>query len=265
MNGMLKIQQLTVEVASKILISDISFDLEQGGYLCILGPNGAGKSTLLKALMGIVETTSGEITLNQQAVSRLSQKQRAQHISYVPQAHGRQLNFNVADFIKMGRFPYHSAFSDWTLKDQQAMDRAIEITNVTDFLSRQMQTLSGGESQRVMIAAALCQQTPLLLLDEPTSFLDPHHQVEVHQLIRQLNQQHNISIIEVSHDLNHAAHHSKHILALKNGKTLWYGKSPELLQASHLQELYDQQFVFTPHPQTGAMVALPCELSSDAS
>jgi len=264
MNGILNVQQLSVEVANKILISDISFQLNQGDYLCILGPNGAGKSTLLKGLMGINKTASGEITLNQHPLSQLSQKQRAQQISYVPQAHGYQLNFTVADFIKMGRFPYRSAFSDWTSADQQAMDRAIAITNVTEFLARQMPTLSGGESQRVMIAAALCQQTPILLLDEPTSFLDPHHQVEVHQLIRQLNQQHNISIIEVSHDLNHAAHHSKHILALKNGTKLWYGKSAELLQTCHLQALYDQQFVFTPHPQTGAMVALPCELSSDA-
>ncbi len=265
MNGILNVHQLHVEVASKILISDISFDINQGDYLCILGPNGAGKSTLLKALMGIVKTTSGEITLNQQPLSQLSQKMRAQHISYVPQAHGRQVNFSVIDFIKMGRFPYHSAFSDWTLADKQAMDRAIDITKIADFLSRQMQTLSGGESQRVMIAAALCQQTPLLLLDEPTSFLDPHHQVEMHQLIRQLNQQHNISIIEVSHDLNHAAHHSKHILALKHGKILWYGPSAKILKTSHLQALYDQQFVFTAHPQTGAMVALPCELAGEMS
>jgi len=106
----------------------------------------------------------------------------------------------------------------------------------------------------------LCQQTPLLLLDEPTSFLDPHHQVEVHQLIQNLNQQHNISIIEVSHDLNHAAQHSKHILALKQGKNIWHGPSSELLETSRLQALYEQQFVFTTHPQTGAVVALPSEL-----
>lgn len=260
---MLNIDQLSVEVTSKILLSEISFQLKQGDYLCILGPNGAGKSTLLKAIMGIIKTYSGEISLNKKNLFQLSQKQVAQHISYVPQAHGRQLNFNVADFIKMGRYPYHSAFSEWTSKDKDAVDRAISITNVTEFLSRQMQTLSGGESQRVMIAAALCQQTPLLLLDEPTSFLDPHHQVEVHQLIKQLNEKHNISIIEVSHDLNHAAQHSQHILALKNGKKLWYGASNDILNAAHLLALYDQQFVFTRHPQTGAMVALPSELSHD--
>lgn len=261
---MLHIKQLSVEINNKLLISEISFRLQQGDYLCILGPNGAGKSTLLKALMGIIKTQSGDIMLNEHALSKLSQKQLAQHISYVPQAHGRQLNFNVADFIKMGRYPYHTAFSEWTSKDKHAMDRAIDITNITAFLSRQMQTLSGGESQRVMIAAALCQQTPILLLDEPTSFLDPHHQVEVHQLIRHLNEQHNISIIEVSHDLNHAAQHSKHILALKHGKTLWYGQSAEIIQSSQLQDLYDQQFVFTAHPQTGVMIALPSELSGDS-
>ncbi len=261
---MLDVKQLSVKTDNKRLIFEISFHLEHADYLCILGPNGAGKSTLLKALMGIVKTCSGDITLNKQSLVKLSQKQLAQHISYVPQAHSHQLNFNVRDFIKMSRYPYQSVLSEWTLKDKQAMERAIDITNISAFLSRQMQTLSGGESQRVMIAAALCQQTPLLLLDEPTSFLDPHHQVEVHQLIRHLNEQHNISIIEVSHDLNHAAQHSKHILALKHGKTLWYGQSSDIIQSSHLHALYDQQFVFTAHPQTGLMIALPSELSGDS-
>ncbi|RKZ96365.1 MAG: ABC transporter ATP-binding protein [Gammaproteobacteria bacterium] len=259
MTKLLDVSDITVKVDDKILLSDTSFQLQQGDYLCVLGPNGAGKSTLLKTLMGIIKPTAGTIFLNQQSLSQLSQKHLAQQLSYVPQAHGRQLHFTVADFIKMGRYAYHTAFSDWLAEDQHAMDQAISITDTEPFLHRQMNTLSGGEVQRVMIAAALCQQTPLLLLDEPTSFLDPHHQVEVHQLIRQLNEQHNITIIEVSHDLNHAGQHSKHILALKQGKTLWYGDSSDLLQASHLHDLYGQQFVFTNHPQTGAVVALPSE------
>ncbi len=261
MTTLLDVSDITVKVDGKFLLSDISFQLQQGDYLCVLGPNGAGKSTLLKTLMGIIKPTAGTIFLNQQPVSQLKQKYIAQQLSYVPQAHGRQLHFIVADFIKMGRYAYHTAFSDWLAEDQQAMDHAIKITDTEAFLKRQMDTLSGGEVQRVMIAAALCQQTPLLLLDESTSFLDPHHQVEVHQLIRQLNEQHNISIIEVSHDLNHAGQHSKHILALKQGKTLWYGNSADLLQESHLHDLYGQQFVFTNHPQTGAVVALPSESS----
>lgn len=259
MTHLLNVSDLSVNIADKTLLSTISFELPQGDYLCILGPNGAGKSTLLKAVIGIVETSSGEIKLNQIPLAQLSQKELARQVSYVPQAHGRQLNFTVIDFIKMARYAYHSAFSDWSLNDQHALEHSISITDTEGFIYRQMSTLSGGEVQRVMIAAALCQQSPLLLLDEPTSFLDPHHQVEVHQLIQDLNQQHGISIIEVSHDLNHAAQHSKHILALKKGEMLWYGESSELLQDAHLHALYDQKFVFTTHPQTGAVVALPSE------
>jgi len=261
MTILLDVSQLSIKVANKVLLSSVSFQLEQGDYLCILGPNGAGKSTLLKALMAIIPSSSGIISLNQQPLSDLSQKELARQISYVPQAHGQQLNFNVIDFIKMSRYAYHSAFSEWSSDDQLALEQAANITDTENFLQRQMNTLSGGEAQRVMIAAALCQQTPLLLLDEPTSFLDPHHQVEVHQLIQNLNQKHNISIIEVSHDLNHAAQHSQHILALKQGEKCWHGPSSELLTTPRLQALYDQQFVFTTHPQTGAAVALPSELN----
>ena len=250
---------LTLEIADKPLLSNISLDVPDGDYLCVLGANGAGKSTLLKILMGIIKPTTGDIFVNQQPLDQLSQKQLARQLAYVPQAHNRQLDFSVIDFIKMGRYAHHTAFSDWSQDDQHAMDHAIAITNTECFIARQMQTLSGGETQRVMIAAALCQQTPLLLLDEPTSFLDPHHQVEVHHLIRDLNQQHNISIIEVSHDFNHAAQHSKHILALKHGEIVWYGESSDLLTANHLHDIYDQDFVFTQHPQTGAMIALPSE------
>ncbi len=259
MKPLLSTNNLTVTIGGKTLLSDISFQVEQGDYLCILGANGAGKSTLLKTLMAIIKPSHGELQLNQTSLNNLSQKQLAQQLSYVPQAHGRQLNFLVRDFIKMGRYPYHSAFSEWTSHDLQAMEHAIAVTDTEQYLGRQMPTLSGGEVQRVMIAAALCQQTPLLLLDEPTSFLDPHHQVEVHRLIRNLNQQHNITIIEVSHDVNHAAQHSQHILALKQGCTIWYGESAQLMQAEYLQSLYDQHFVFTKHPQTGATIALPSE------
>lgn len=112
-----------------------------------------------------------------------------------------------------------------------------------------------------MITAALCQQTPILLLDEPSSYLDPHHQVEVHQLIQVLNQQHNISIMEVTHDLNHACQRSKHILALKQGRCLWYGAATALLESTELEQVYDQRFVFTKHPQTGAKIALASEVS----
>ncbi|PHS25767.1 MAG: ABC transporter ATP-binding protein [Methylophaga sp.] len=259
MSTLLDVNNLTVTIDETTLLSSVSFHINEGDYLCIVGANGAGKSTLLKVLLGIIKPTSGDIAIHQQAVSRLNQKQLAQHISYVPQAHDQQFNFTVIDFIKMSRYAYHTALSDWANDDQEAFELAIAITNTESFLQRQMQTLSGGERQRIMIAAALCQQASLLLLDEPTSFLDPHYQAEVHQLICQLNQQHELSIIEVSHDLNHAVQHSSSILALKHGEKMWFGASSAFLDTEQVHTLYDQQFVFTKHPQTGAKIALVSE------
>ena len=256
---MLSIENLSVEFVDKTLLSGINLDFQQGDYLCILGANGAGKTTLLKTLMGIIKPNTGQIFLHQQNLFTLSQKQLAKQISYVAQAHNHVLHFKVDEFIKMARYPYHSGFSDWSKTDQTAFEHAIAVTNTEAFLSRQITSLSGGERQRVMISAALCQQTPILLLDEPSSYLDPHHQVEVHQLIQVLNQQHNISIIEVTHDLNHACQRSKHILALKQGRCLWYGAATALLESTELGQIYDQRFVFTKHPQTGAKIALACE------
>ncbi|PCJ30495.1 MAG: ABC transporter ATP-binding protein, partial [Gammaproteobacteria bacterium] len=221
--------------------------------------NGAGKSSLIKIIMGIMTASSGEVKLDHQPINTYSQKQRARKISYVPQVHNQNLNFSVEEFIKMGRYAHHSAFSDWNQDDNIAFERAINITQTEGFLKRHINSLSGGETQRVMIAAALCQYTPILLLDEPTSFLDPHHQVEVHHLIHTLNKQHGMSIIEVSHDFNHAAQHSQHILALKHGKRLWHGPAKDILDSDILYSLYDQHFVFTSHPETGAKIALASE------
>jgi len=259
MSSLISSHHLSLSIGNKTLIENISFNVNKGDYLCILGPNGAGKSSLLKSLMGILPISKGELFFNDALISDYSQKQLAQLISYVPQASGRQLPFTVTEFVKMGRYPFHSALSDWQATDQQALENAFEITNTAQFRLRQMHTLSGGECQRVMIAAALCQQSPILLLDEPTSFLDPHHQVEVHRLIQTLNKQHQITIIEVSHDLNHASQHSQQILALKEGHTLWQGQADQFLEAKRLLALYDQDFVFIDHPQTGAKIALPDE------
>lgn len=261
MTELLSIDQLTVTIANKTLLEKITFSIQAGDYVCVLGPNGAGKSSLLKAIMGILPASDGTITLNGIAIPDIKQKALAQQISYVPQASGQALSFEVEAFIKMGRYPYHSTFSEWTQTDQDSLEQALTITNTMSFRHRRIETLSGGERQRVMIAAALCQQSPILLLDEPTSFLDPHHQIEVHNLIRTLNTQHHISIIEVSHDLNHACQHSQKILALKEGQILWFGQSDAFLASTQLQQLYQQEFVFTTHPQTGATIALASELS----
>lgn len=253
---MIEVTQLGVSLHDKTLLAEIDFELERGDYLVVVGPNGAGKSSLLKALIGIIEPSSGHIRYRDRALTDYSQRDLARLVSYVPQSSGRQLPFSVEDFIKMSRYAHHSALSEWQPEDQEAVEDALRITNTADFRQRQMGTLSGGESQRVMIAAALSQQTPIMLLDEPTSYLDPHHQVEVHQLIARLNQQLGITVIEVSHDINHAGQQGRRVLALIEGRSLWLGRGEEFLDKALLQALYQQEFVFVQHPRSGRSIAL---------
>ncbi len=253
---MIEVNDLSVHIQDKVLLDSIAFTVNEGDYWVIVGPNGSGKSTLLKALMGIQPLYSGDIRLNQRHIADYKQRERAQLISYVPQNNGRELPFSVEEFVKMSRYSYHSPLSEWSQQDQQAIEQALVITNTEPFRTRQMKTLSGGECQRVMIAAALSQQTQAILLDEPTSYLDPHHQVEIHQLINQLNHKHQITVIEVSHDINHAAHPDKQVLALREGKKLWQGKGPELLDKPLLKALYQQDFAFVLHPTNQRLFAL---------
>lgn len=252
---MLETRHLSVTLDNTSLIADINLQVDAGDYLCIVGPNGAGKTTLLRALAGLLPS-QGDITINEQRFGSMAARERARQIAYVPQGQGRELPFVVADFIAMSRYPHHHAFSGWQPADTQAVENAMQTTGTEAFRHRRMQTLSGGEAQRVMIAAALAQQTPLILFDEPTSFLDPHHQHDIEQLIRRLNIDHDITVIEVTHDINHASQHACHVLALKNGRVDWHGRADEFMQNARLQALYQQSFVLIPHPQTGRTIAL---------
>jgi ABC-type cobalamin/Fe3+-siderophores transport system ATPase subunit len=251
---MISCSNISVKIGDKTLIEDINCDIARGDYLCIVGPNGSGKSTFLKTLLALLPASVDGETL-----SHYSHKKLAQLISYVPQTGGSHLSFNVEEFVRMARYSYHHVFSEWQSQDQDAIENALTITDSHPFRLRKMSTLSGGECQRVMIAAALAQDTPVLMLDEPTAFLDPHHQVAVHQLIRKLNQQLQKTIIEVTHDINHAAQHSKHVLALLEGKCLWHGPAEQFLDAERLHLLYQQAFVFAKHPHQERLIAVADE------
>lgn len=257
---LLNISELGVSIDNRPLLSDINLSISAGEHLCITGPNGAGKSTLLRTLNAMIPLSHGQIWLNQQPLKSYSRKQIARQISYVPQNSGRALPFVVEDFLHMARYPHLTWLASWQVTDEQAITNALEITGCQQFRQRQMMTLSGGECQKVMIAAALAQDTPLILLDEPTSFLDPHHQTEVQQLIKTLHRNHGKTIIEVTHDINHAGQHADKVLALKDGEQLWLGEAKEFLDSQRLQDLYQQDFVFVQHPQTGLNVALTADI-----
>jgi iron complex transport system ATP-binding protein len=180
----------------------------------------------------------------------------------VPQADGRSFPFTVKEFVMMGRYPHLSPFSSFRKHDREVVQDVLALTGSADFADRDMNTLSGGERQKVLIAGALAQEARILLLDEPTTFLDPRHQSEIHMLLQRLNRSHRITIVAVTHDINSAAQWSDRILALRNGSVHYLGSAEALMTNAVLAAVYDKTFLFVNHPQTGRPVVLPDGIAS---
>jgi iron complex transport system ATP-binding protein len=253
-----QIEGLNVSAGGVHILRDVSFDVAESESLSIIGPNGAGKTTLLRCLMRMVPTMAGSLSIFGQPLASLAQRELAQLVSYVPQAEGRTLPFNVREFMLMSRYPHLSPFSHLTATDHAVVDSAIERTGIAAFESRGMDTLSGGERQKVFIAAALAQETRVMLLDEPTTFLDYRHQVEVLDLVDRLHNEGGLTVISVTHDLNQGALAGNRILALKAGRVAFHGTPAELLkQPAVLAGIYDTEFDLIAHPHTGATIVAP--------
>jgi cobalamin transport system ATP-binding protein len=249
--NILEVQGLGFAVNDKSILDDITFNVQKGEYVSIVGPNGAGKSTLLKCLNKINKKISGDIILDGNQLSFYSQKQIARKVSYVPQSDGRQTPFTVYEFIKMGRYPYLSPFSSITKKDKKIISEAMEITGTLEFSNRQMGTLSGGEKQKVFISAAIAQKADIIMLDEPTTFLDPKHQVDIFATLRTLNKTHKTTVLSVTHDINSALQTSDKVIALQSGKIVFDGPSKELTEKSTLENIYGTPFQIVPNPESG--------------
>jgi iron complex transport system ATP-binding protein len=243
-------------VGRKEILKGVSIEVREGEALSIIGPNGAGKTTLLKCLNRILRPDEGEIRLADRRLSRYSQTAVARLVGYVPQADGRLAPFSVHEFVMMGRYPHLSPFSSVTSKDEQAVDSALEMTGMGDFAERRLATLSGGERQKVFIAAALAQEARILLLDEPTTFLDPHHQADIYNIIRRINKD-GVTVVSITHDVNSAALSSDRIVALKEGQVVFVGSPEELMTESNLAMIYDKRFLFAAHPTKGTPLLVP--------
>lgn len=237
-----KINNLSISFGEKEVLKDVTLDIQRGDFLSILGPNGAGKSTLLKCICGILHEWRGEIMLEGKPLKKHSSRERARLVSYVPQSVSHKMPFSVFDFVAMGRYPHLSPFSTLTPEDREQIERAIETVGMQDFRARQMDTLSGGERQMVMIAAALAQGGKIMVLDEPITFLDYRHQVAVMNILQKLNQEKNFTIITVNHDLHTALHFSSRVAAIKSGHLTRYGSPDTFSDEPFLRELYETPF-----------------------
>lgn len=256
-NLLIDIENLSLSIANKSILNSVSLQIYDGDYLSIIGPNGAGKTSLLKCLMRIYPGYSGTLRFQNKLLTKISQKNLARMISYVPQADGRVFPFTVAEFVMMGRYPHLSPFNSFNRDDRNAVDRALEMTRMTPFSTRFMNTLSGGERQIVFIAAALAQGAKIMLLDEPTTFLDPKHEAEIYAILKRLNRELGMTIISVTHDINSAVLQSDKVIILKQGKIMYWGKGQDVMNNEILGQAYDKSFMFVPHPTTGQSIVVP--------
>jgi len=222
-----------------------------------VGPNGAGKTTLLKCIDRIQSGGHGRIEVCGRPLAEYSQKELARLISYVPQADVRTSPCTVEQFAPMGRYPYLSPFSTVGSEDRRAVRQVMEMTGTDEFAHRVLDTLSGGERQKVYIAAALAQGAGVLLLDEPTTFLDYRHQAEVRRLLTRVNRESGVTIVAVTHDVNHAALESDRILAMRDGAAVFCGTPGAIMRAERPEEIYRTSFLLTDHPASGMPIIVP--------
>jgi iron complex transport system ATP-binding protein len=253
---LVQIRGLSVRLGGRHVLDDVSFGIAPGEYMVIVGPNGAGKTTLLRCLVRILRG-EGSIELGGRPVESYRQRELARLIAYVPQFGNWAAPYTVEQFVAMARYPHLSPFSSLSPEDHRAVREALERTRTRQFAQRMLDTLSGGERQQVGIAAALAQGARLLLLDEPTTFLDYRHQAEVLALLRAANRETGVTILAVTHDLNHAALEADRAVALREGKVAFCGTARDLMQADVLRRVYATDLLLIKHPATAIPVFVP--------
>jgi iron complex transport system ATP-binding protein len=246
----IEIQDLSLSIENKDILKSVSVDIAEGDFASIIGPNGAGKTSLLRCLMRIIPSYDGSIRLFSRPADKMPQKELARLISYVPQSNGRLFPFTVREFVMMGRYPYLSPFTSYSTEDKKAVQQALEQTGITPFSNRPLNTLSGGERQIVFIAAAIAQGARLMVLDEPVTFLDPGHTLEIYQILKTLNRQAGITIIMATHDINSAALNSHRVIILKQGKIAALGTPGEVIARYGHRDL-EQVFIDVVRRQDG--------------
>lgn len=220
------------------VLNNINLNFQQKKFYSILGPNGSGKTTLLKAIARLHEPSSGCISIGNIDIKTMKSKTIARLIAVVPQYTSIEFDFSVYDIVMMGRAPYITRFSDALNSDKEAVKKAMEGTNTWEFKDKSINALSGGERQRVIVARAIAQETGIILLDEPISHLDIHHQIDILNNIRVMNREAGRTIIAVLHDLNIAAAYSDNIILMHEGKIHSVGTPEEVLTCEAIQEIY---------------------------
>lgn len=257
MSRHIQLSKATLGYPYRTIGKDLSLDIQQSEIISIIGPNGSGKSTLLKTLGRLLSPLEGVVYLDGKDMNSFSAKSLARSIAMLPQSAQAPGDMTVRDLVMCGRLPYRNAFSSLTTTDIAAVNQALVDTGLTKLSQQFLSTLSGGERQRAWLAMAIAQEPEVLLLDEPTTFLDVRYQLELMRLVKTLHERRHITVIMVLHDLNHAARFSQRLVAVKGGQIVADGPVTTVFTESVLSDLYEVKLVFT-EIQVGTQRVLQC-------
>ncbi|MCS6995074.1 MAG: ABC transporter ATP-binding protein [Anaerolineales bacterium] len=252
----LRAEKLSLGYDTTPIVHLLDLETPSGQITALIGPNGCGKSTLLRGLARLLKPKHGAVLLDGRAIHTLPTRQLARVLGLLPQLPTAPEGITVRQLIAQGRYPHQTWFQQWGQEDETALRNALALTSLTDLADRVVDTLSGGQRQRAWIAMSLAQETDILLLDEPTTYLDLAHQLEVLELLVQLNRK-GKTIIMVLHDLNHAAHYADHLIVLSDGRVVAQGMAGQVITQEIIRKTFGVESLVMPHPVTGKPLCLP--------
>lgn len=248
---------LTLAYDDRTVVDGLDVTIPDGAFTVVVGPNACGKSTMLRALARMLKPKTGRVVLDGEAIQSLPSKEVARRLGLLPQSSIAPDAITVADLVARGRYPHQKLLRQWSRDDEAAVKAAMEATRVGDLADRAVDELSGGQRQRVWLAMALAQETPLLLLDEPTTFLDITHQIEVLDLCAELHEEQGRTLVAVLHDLNHACRYATHLIAMADGTIVAEGDPQEIVDADLVERVFGLRCRVVDDPETGTPLVVP--------
>ncbi|MCM3390482.1 ABC transporter ATP-binding protein [Ureibacillus chungkukjangi] len=256
----MNVSNVEVGYDKKVIVNDLTIGIPDSQITTIIGSNGCGKSTLLKAMTRIIPHQKGQIMLDGAEIQKKNTKELAKELAILPQTQDSAVGLLVEELVSYGRFPYQSGFGSLTKEDREIIDWALNATNTYELKTRFVDELSGGQKQRVWIAMALAQNTDIIFLDEPTTYLDMAHQLEVLELLQNLNEKENRTIVMVLHDLNHAARFSNYMIALEQGNLVKAGTPEEVMTSEVLKKVFNIDAVISTDPRSNKPICITYDL-----
>ncbi|MYT22739.1 ATP-binding cassette domain-containing protein [Streptomyces sp. SID7760] len=250
-------QNVTLGYEQRVIAENLSVEIPDHSFTVIVGPNACGKSTLLRALARMLKPSAGQVLLDGQAIGSMPAKKVARTLGLLPQSSIAPDGITVADLVSRGRYPHQGLLRQWSPQDERIVRESMASTGVAELADRSVDELSGGQRQRVWIAMALAQQTPLLLLDEPTTYLDIQHQIDVLDLCAELHEEQGRTLVAVLHDLNHAARYATHLIAMRGGQVVAQGPPAEVVTAELVEEVFGLRCQIIGDPETGTPLVIP--------